>query len=277
MTLGADDYITKPFSRDELLRAIETRLLKQDLLVSKAQKKLSELRSSISQSLPHELLGPLSIILGHSEQLLLRLPAEAENSKTIQDVTYIHDAAQKLLRSIQRYLLYADLELILADGDRLARARETYLSAVKDVVVEIAGAIAASHGRDKDLVFDLEESPIRISEVYLQKIIEELLDNAVKYSNRGSPIEIVGRLQAEKNNYQFIIKNYGQGMTPEQIASIGGYIQFDRKGYERSGLGLGLEIVKELAEIHSGAVSIESQPGQYTMVEVLLPVAPISP
>ena len=272
MTLGADDYITKPFTRLELLMAVETRLLKQDLLVSQAQKKLAELRTNISRSLPHELLGPLSVILGQSEQMLQRLQTTDDHDAIIENIGDIHDAAQKLLHSIQRYLLYADLELILADADQLARARSARVNSVKEGIEEIAQALALNHGRENDLALDLEDSPIQISEVYLQKIIEELLDNALKYSPKGSQVQISGRLMPVKNQYQFIIRNHGPGMTAEQIANVGGYIRFDRKGYERSGLGMGLEIVKELAEIHGGTTSIQSQPGQVTSVEVVLPV-----
>ena len=273
MTLGADDYITKPFTRDELLQAISTRLAKQDLLVSKAQKKLSELRTNISQSLPQELLGPLSIILGNSEQLVLNMAPTPENIDIVESISYIHEAAQKLLRSIQRYLLYADLELILADNDRLARARAVRISRLKDALTEIAVAMAISHGREADLKMDLEESPLQISETYLQKIVEELVDNAAKYSRKGTPIDIVGRTWPEKNQYQFIIKNLGQGMLPEQIAGLGGFIQFEKKGYDHSGSGMGLEIVKELVEIHAGSISISSQVGQWTAVEINLPTS----
>ncbi len=272
MTLGADDYITKPFTRLELLMAVETRLMKQDLLVSQAQKKLAELRTNISRSLPHELLGPLSVILGHSGQLVQQQNAEDGNAEIYESITEIHDAAQKLLRSIQRYLLYADLELILVDSDRLVRARNSHIVSVKAVIEEISQALALDQGREHDLNLELEDSPACISEVYLQKIVEELLDNALKYSPKSSPIQISGRVVLVKNQYQFIIRNYGVGMTAEQIAGVGGYIQFDRKGYERTGIGMGLEIVKELAEIHGGTMSIQSQPGQTTSVEVFFPI-----
>jgi len=72
MDLGADDYIMKPFTRRELLQAIQTRLEKQLMLERLAQEKMSSLQMNVSSILPHELLNPLSIILGYSELMLDR-------------------------------------------------------------------------------------------------------------------------------------------------------------------------------------------------------------
>ena len=60
MELGADDYLTKPFTRDELMKAINTRLDKQRVIERRTQEQLDDLRSSITLSLPHELRTPLN-------------------------------------------------------------------------------------------------------------------------------------------------------------------------------------------------------------------------
>ena len=94
MDLGADDYITKPFTREELLRAIRTRLEKHEVLTLQAQKKLTDLRSNLSQSLPHELLAPLSVILSYSE-VLAENPSSADSNQAGAMVRDIHGSALK--------------------------------------------------------------------------------------------------------------------------------------------------------------------------------------
>lgn len=69
MNTGADDYIMKPFAIPDLLAAIQSRLLKQEKLVTKAESKLKLLRQNITHALPHEMRIPLTGLIGFSELL----------------------------------------------------------------------------------------------------------------------------------------------------------------------------------------------------------------
>jgi two-component system, sensor histidine kinase and response regulator len=75
------------------------------------------------------------------------------------------------------------------------------------------------------------------------------------------------------DRFALCIRDRGRGMTPEQIKSVGTYMQFERKLYEQQGLGLGLVIAKSLVELHDGRLAIESTPYEGTRVCVELNAA----
>lgn len=116
MELGADDYLTKPFTRVELLTAVTCRLEKQVAINQQSQKKLDNLRSSITLSLPHEMRTPLNGILGFSQLLINE--ADSLDSQTIREMAEgIHKSGKRLFSLIQNFLLYAELEIIATDTE----------------------------------------------------------------------------------------------------------------------------------------------------------------
>jgi len=269
MELGADDYLTKPFTRAELLAAITSRLEKQVIVNQQSQQKLDDLRSSITFSLPHEMRTPLNGILGFSE--LLIKDANILNSHEICEMAEgIHKSAERLLRLIQNFLLYAELEIIATDQDRinLLQSYQTVFPTI--TLTNLITEKAKQAGRAADLQVNLHtHCRPRLSETRLYKIIEELIDNALKFSSSGTIIQVNSTYIKNKFTLSFI--DHGRGMTSAQIAELGAYRQFERKLYEQQGSGLGLIIVKRLAELHGGELQIDSKPDEKTLVQVVLP------
>jgi signal transduction histidine kinase len=125
--------------------------------------------------------------------------------------------------------------------------------------------------RDADLVLDLADYPVGVSEDYLAKIVDELTQNAFRFSQRGSPVRI--ELKDLPGFVALSITDRGSGFSTEHIRKVGAYMQFDRKLHEQQGLGLGLTIAKRLTELHGGTLSIESRRGATTTVSARLPKA----
>lgn len=271
MEMGADDYLTKPCMPDDLLKAISIRLEKQEIIHKKSQQKLDELRSSIALSLPHELRTPLNGILGFTNILMSEYES-LEISEIREMLGYIHASGERLYRLIQNFLLYAEVELIANDPERLKALRSYEINNILNCITEISIPRAIQAHREKDLHLDIQDGiNIKISAHRLQKIIEEILDNAFKFSQPNTPINITSNI---KDNYYILrITDKGRGMTPEQIAAIGAYRQFERKLYEQQGSGLGLMLSKRLTELHNGKFMIESTPKQQTIVEIWIPKA----
>jgi two-component system, sensor histidine kinase and response regulator len=269
MEQGADDYITKPCTPQELLKAIAIRLEKHQAISRKSQKTLDELRSNISMSLPHELRTPLNAILGFSE-LILSEYSLLEESEILEMIGHIQVSGHRLYRLIQNFLLYADLQIAATNPERIEEMRNSEFSCVKSLLSEKARQQAKQANRTEDLQLNLQDSSVAIDAMRLTKILEELLDNAFKFSSEGTPI-FVSTL-VENQTFILCVKDQGRGMTADQIAQLEAYMQFDRKHYQQAGLGLGLAIVQRLAELHGGELKIESSPHQETIVSVYLPV-----
>ncbi|MCU0534744.1 MAG: response regulator [Hydrococcus sp. Prado102] len=270
MELGADDYLTKPFTRDELLGAVTTRLIKQVAIERESQKKLDNLRESITYSLPHEFRTPLNSILNYSK-LLIENYYDTEPEEALEMLKDIQHSGQLLFRLVQNFLLYGQLTQIAKDPQQLRKLLNSYeKSSTKTIIEEVALQRAILANRKADLQLELQEAILPISQSQLQKIAEELIDNAFKFSSKKTPVQI--RSCFEDNTFQLFVIDRGRGMNAEQIANLGAYTQFERKVYAQQGSGLGLALVKLLTELHGGELKIESIPGQQTIVHAILPV-----
>ena len=110
---------------------------------------------------------------------------------------------------------------------------------------------------------------VKICSTRLLIIIEELLDNAFKFSPADRTVRVISELKDSIFYLSFI--DYGRGMTSEQIRNLGAYKQFERQIYEQQGMGLGLIIAKRMTELHNGKFKIYSEPNKETTVCIQLP------
>jgi K+-sensing histidine kinase KdpD len=254
MSLGADDYLEKPCTKDELLEAIAVRLGKQKAVEKRFEEKMDALRTSITLALPHELQTPLSGIMGLSELMMIQ-SEELLPSEVHEYAKGIHQSAERLYRLIQNYLLYSRLMVMRSQG--MTRFTPTYPCNSKMMIKTLSERKAKSYDRLDDLELDLAEFDLAISSEDLTKITEELIDNAFKYSQKGS--KVVVSSQVTDKAWIFNIHDGGRGMTDQQIANIGAFMQFERQFYEQQGMGLGLSLAKILVEFYGGNLEIKSQ------------------
>lgn len=272
MKLGADDYITKPFDFEELLMVISTRLKKRELLEQKYQKKLDDLRKNLRRSLPHEIRTPLNSIIGFSD-ILVKSFAEIPAEEAMEMLTHINEAGLRLNRLFDKYLLYANLEILMSSTKDLNILRNSTIEYTASIIREYSELILTKYDRYDDAQFDLKDASIRISEEYLLKLLEEVLENSCKFSEKGTNIVVKSR--AYSKMFELSVKDSGRGMSQEQIDNYDAYIQFNRKIYEQQGSGLGLAIVKAISNIFDGKFNISSTPDKETVVSVKIPIVGI--
>lgn len=271
MELGADDFVTKPFHAVELLATVQTQVKKKQQRDQEAEARMDGLRDSIILALPHELRTPLNAILGFSELMMLDADALG-TAKVLEMSAHIHTAGKRLLALIENYLLYANIELLLADPHRQQNTRSASTEKPVAALVESATRKAEKFNRADGLAIDLQPvTRLAVSETYLCKLVDELVDNAFKFSPKGSIVHLQGRMS--EAGYIVRVIDQGNGITPEQVAQIGAYMQFDRRIHEQQGSGLGLVIAQRLCDLIGAGLSIESSVGQGTTISVALPVA----
>ncbi|MBA3868070.1 MAG: hybrid sensor histidine kinase/response regulator [Anaerolineae bacterium] len=270
MNLGADDYLTKPHTTNQLIAAVAARLEKRTVIEHMHQQNLDELRGNLIRMLPHELRTPLSAILGNADYMT-RDSANLGKNDIHQLGEEIGVAGRRLHQVIENYLLYAQTELIRYDPTHIETYAKHRCEIPGTLLRDIAGVRVSKQERANDLSVLAEDVVVCISAENLKKIIEELVDNALKFSTSGTPIEITGK--SNDGKYTLSIRDQGRGMTVEQISRIGAYMQFERKIYEQQGLGLGLILAKRLAELYSDELTIVSELGHGTTVSIQLQVA----
>lgn len=269
MELGADDYISKPFVPEELFRAVAKRLEKHEKTLASSEKKMEELRMSIASTLPHELRTPLNGIFA-SSQILMDYYDSMDDEEIKQLHENIFNSAQRLHNLIAKYLFYTELELLCSDKYFLKNNIHKFdTDYPAEIIKQIAKNSAEKYDRANDLKLQTLSTPLALMQDHFVKIVEELVDNAFKFSKKGSIVEIT--MIENDDTSEIIFKDYGRGISSEFISKIGAYLQFDRKIYEQQGSGLGLIIVKRLCSLYNGDLTIDSIVNNSTKISIKLP------
>lgn len=268
MELGADDFLPKPFTSSELLNAVNTRLQKHQAMIRRANVKLEELRKAMSFTIPHELQTPLNGILGYSD-ILRKQSDDLETGEVAWMSERIYKNARRLHRLLENYLIFAQIEL--KQTELLTSVAVTETSEVDTVVQLTAELRAEEYGRPGDLQTDLVSGSVAMPPGHFKKIVEELVDNALKFSKVGSPV-FIGTAKLD-DGFVLTVTDRGRGMSPQERKEIGAYVQFERKIYEQQGLGLGLILSKKLANLFGGELTVQSEIGVGTTVKMKLPQA----
>ncbi|MBD2653458.1 hybrid sensor histidine kinase/response regulator [Synechocystis sp. FACHB-383] len=267
MELGADDYLTKPFTIDELLHAITSRLDRHYQRQAMVESRLDNLRQHVTRSLPHELLTPLNGILGTS-QLMINFYDSLSHNEVMESLHDIKTSGERLYRLVENFLLMADLDLLLASPARLQvwQSRLSQYTELPSSLVPMLENLGQNQPRRQDVEMMVVPQRIQVAEPDFQKIIRELIDNAFKFSLPGTPVQLEAVV---KNGLcELTIQDHGRGMTKEELGSIGAHVQFQRSEFEQQGSGLGLTLAQRLTELYGGQLAIASVPGEGTTITI---------
>jgi signal transduction histidine kinase len=265
MDLGADDFLLKPFDLAALIRCVAARMTRAGLSRKMDEQGVEQLRKSLNSSLPHEFFTPLAGILGLTE--LLQKELDTSSKDEIRDyLREIHDAGRRLHRRLSNYLLILGLE-------PKEVARETAVmdaAAVVKALADGAGASAQRHNRVPDVTMDVVGSGIEANPSDLAALAEELVDNALSYSEKGSPVRV--RARPDSGLLRISVVDLGRGMTPKQQRQLDSTLHKDPKALDGQGVGVGLTLVRKLVQVLNGEIRLESEVGRGTTIHIALPI-----
>lgn len=265
MDMGADDYITKPFTPAELLNSVERRLTK----IAKDRVYNERIKSNIMKYIPHELRTPLTPILGYTNMLLDDF--ESYSQDEIQDmILTIKKSALRLNSRVEKYILFSE-SFFEKDLHHVQQDVISKYDIEEGKVMKLLQNYGELNGRRKDISVVLEPCSVNILERYFRTIIKELIENASKFSDSGSEIKIVGKKKSPY--YEVVINDFGLGMSKHEIRNINAFEQFNREQLQQVGNGLGLVMIKSILNLINGKLRIESKKGEFTKVFISIPIA----
>jgi two-component system phosphate regulon sensor histidine kinase PhoR len=234
------------------------------------QKKLEAVRKDFVANVSHELRTPLSVIKGYVETLVdghAEIPA---------------DDRERFLKTIQRHT--ERLNSLLEDLLVLSRL-ESINPGLKREVVDLPGLLATIiedyQARPAAAAHRLELSAeavpalgaVPLDPLKFSQVVENLLDNALKYTPKGSRIQLAARVLNDDDVVVSLGDN-GPGIPAEDLPHL--FERFYRvdkgRSRETGGTGLGLSIVKHIVQLHGGRVWVESELGQGTTFSFSVPL-----
>lgn len=256
MQEGADDYISKPFTSDEILKAIHSRLDRKDQYFRNLQGKIDSLKNSILYKIPRELLVPINGIIGIADILIEDI--EKIETNRVQDLgLLIRNHARGLRDRIHAFLLFHSMENWSRNADLKEVIQVANTEFGRDAVREIAYRVANQYSRESDLVMNLTEMSIPVAKEHLERIIKELLDNAFRHTPAGRKV-YVSLSRSEGNGMELSISDEGSGLSSVELDQLNEMIHSETPQDNPYSLsGLGLRLIFGLWNIYGGTVQLE--------------------
>jgi PAS domain S-box-containing protein len=248
--------------RDKEGRVVSSRSVMVDIT---KQKKLDQLKDDFIGLVSHELRSPMTVITGAINTALTeaeRLSPE-ETRQLLKDAAAESESLSNLLANL--------LELSRAQAQRLVLYSEAI--SVKKVIGDAVDKIKRQYSAHKFVV----NLPRRLPPVYadplrLERILYNLLENAVKYSPPGERVRVSAKPQGE----QLVIgvSDQGIGISPaDQAKLFGPFQRLEKRPSGVRGIGLGLMVCRRLVEAHGGHIWVESEPGHGSTFFFTMPLS----
>jgi signal transduction histidine kinase len=273
--LGASSFVTKPINWAQfgyhaqfVIRNGET---ERNLRSAEAAAiAASKMKNGLFRILSHELKTPLVALVGLTDVLSLALKDRVEAIEAEQ-LDHIVGASQKLNGMISDILV---LSKSFAGRQSLSIALEPVHDLLEDSILGLE-----AKAREKNVKIAITR-PSKGLELHcdcqlLRQAVKKLVENAIKFSPTGGTVEIWVHRKPDRSTV-ISVRDNGPGIAAEKLQEcLQPFIQEDMSyGRQASGLGLGLPIVKSIAEAHGGSLLMQSQPGKGLVAAIWIPDIP---
>jgi heavy metal sensor kinase len=253
-----DEYIDIGSRKDELGKLAET----FNEMISRLRDAFQRI-NQFSIDVSHELKTPLTILKGGTEVVLRKERESCEYRKLLSS----H------LEEIDRMSNIIDDLLLLSKADTGKMQLNLQEVALRDLILEVYMdmKIFAEKKSIELSVGDIEDAKVRGDELKLRRMLWNIVDNGIKYTQAGGQVEISSF--SENGNVRIDVKDTGVGIAKGDIKYVfDRFYRADKARNRESGTGLGLSISKWIAEAHKGTIEIESQVSVGSLFSVRLPL-----
>lgn len=257
---AGDDLALLQLLADQAAVIFENHALIEQAARVRAHSEATRLKEDFLAAVAHDLQTPLTIVLGRAELQLRRARRQPEAPADLASIQVLVGEGQRLKRLV--------LGLLDSAEDRAALRYE-----LADLAA-LAGAVCARHTTATHPCRLRAPAPLQAEcdSVQIEHLLDNLLENAIKYSPGGGAIEVA--VERIGQQARISVSDQGIGIPAADVPQI--FDRFHRaanaseQGFQ--GTGLGLFICREIAEQHGGSIGASSRPGQGTTFEVLLPL-----
>lgn len=276
MLLGVDDYITKPFTREEILQAVQTCLEKRALQEQHHQAEIEEWRQALKLEqdrrisntnmvamLSHDFRNPLTAIMS-SNSLLRDYSHRMDETRRLTHFSRVESSVNQLVQMLNDMLVISQLET----GNLTFEPEQLNIT---EFLGQIFKEFQSIYGETHCLIFDNNYQYIGMVDPHLlRQIATNLISNAIKYSPHGS--EICVSLQGVDHHLILTVQDHGIGIPEIDQHRLFNAFQRASNTGSVTGTGLGLAIVRQAVDVHGGTIQLDSQVGVGTTVTVQIPV-----
>ena len=271
--LGASSFVVKPVNwtlLDHYLRFV-LRASKNEIAAREAfrnAENVSRAKDNLLAVIRHEMKTPLNAIIGFTK-LAVEAQRNGDVSALSERLDFVRQSGERLLASFADMSTYSDM---LSQNLKLSRERVAASWIVGDVM-----DLCARRATDKgiELVFRDPETKVAVlaDQAMLSSALTRLVDNAIRHAKDATRIEIA--IEEREDAVVLSVRDDGEGMPPDQVKQcLAPFSQADMSRSRTSeGLGLGLPIASEIVRLHQGKLTMQSEPGRGTVVEISLPLA----
>jgi len=269
-SIGADDYLTKPFKAEELLAVVHGKIARARAVATRSDERFDNYRRKVVHVLSHEFRTPL-VAINTGTEILLDRKDSLDEKKTRDLLEAIQRGGQRLERLVTDFMLLQQIEAGVAKRVVATRAQPLALDTFFDDWVN--RITEESPGWSIEVRKLLSKAFIYGYEPYLADIANRLVSNAKKFSRVQQ--ELVLGLALSEGEVVITIADRGCGIAEAKISdALGAFEQVGREVFEQQGSGLGLAIASRYAELLSGRLTLSNRQdaGGGTLARIHLPL-----
>jgi two-component system cell cycle sensor histidine kinase PleC len=257
------------FSYEDMSRELEE--ARDEALRKRAEAETANAsKTSFLANMSHELRTPLNAILGFSEIIARECIGPIGSPRYKEYAGDIHTSGSHLLSLINDLLDVAKIEA----GRMEIEPQMIETARALDRAVKFVGPKARERNQSLTITVDDAAAVLFADERALKQIVINLLTNSVKFTRNGGRIDVAARRNAD-GDFELTVTDNGAGVSKEKLDRI--FKPFsrvdNRYDSENAGTGLGLSLVRGLAELHGGRAWMESELGKGSCVYVMFPMS----